>query len=131
MKYKIILLLFLLGCSNPVSHKTNLIKSVVEPVSIRTDLLPRIIVEAKVLSASNQIEPTIILDFTDYARNNPMPTGTIYSVTMFRQSAPNYFYTVVATMFDKQLKTGSELISIQFMGYSRHKKTTSLSYGVV
>jgi hypothetical protein len=101
MKYKIILLLFLIGCSDPVSHKADTIKAIVQTGNIRTELLPRIIIEAKVIQSNPKIEPNIVLDMTDYLKNNKIPpANAMYFVVLVRQNAPNYFYTVVSTMYN-------------------------------
>ena len=101
MKYKIFLLFFIIGCTEPLSHKVDKINAVIETGKIRTEHLPQVIVEAKVIQSYPKIEPNIVLDYTDYLKTKKLPpANAIYSVVLVRQSAPNYFYTVVSTMYN-------------------------------
>ena len=91
----------LISCNDPVSHKVNTINAVVTTGKVRTDHLPRIVIEANVLQSYPQIENRIVLDFTEYLKTKKLPpANSTYSVTLVRQKAPNYFFTVVSTMYD-------------------------------
>lgn len=96
-----IILLLIMSCADPVSHKVDTINAVVTTGKVRTDHLPRIVIEANVLQSYPQIENRIVLDFTDYLKTKKLPpANSTYSVTLVRQKAPNYFFTVVSTMYD-------------------------------
>lgn len=58
----------LISCSDPVSHKVDTINAVVTTGKVRTDHLPRVVIEANVLQSYPQIENRIVLDFTDYLK---------------------------------------------------------------
>ena len=91
----------LISCNDPVSHKVDTINAVVTTGKVRTDHLPRVVIEANVLQSYPQIENRIVLDFTDYLKTKKLPpANATYSVILVRQKAPNYFFTVVSTMYD-------------------------------
>jgi hypothetical protein len=96
-----ITLLLIMSCTDPVSHKVDTINAVVTTGKVRTEHLPRVIIEAKVLQSYPKIETHIVLDFTDYLKTKRLPpANATYSVVLVRQNAPNYFFTVVSTMYD-------------------------------
>jgi len=97
----IIGLVLITTCTDPVSHKVDTINAIIENGRIRTEHLPRVIVEAKVIQSYPKIESNIVLDFTDYLKTKRLPpANSTYSVVLVRQNAPNYFFTVVSTMYD-------------------------------
>ena len=94
-------LLLVLSCADPVSHKVNTINAIVTTGNVRTELLPRVIIEANVIDSYPKIETQIVLDYTTYLKTSKLPpANATYSVTLVRQQAPNYFFTVVSTMYD-------------------------------
>ena len=94
-------LLLILSCADPLSHKVNTINAIVTTGEVRTELLPRVIIDAIVLESYPKIETRIVLDYTTYLKSNKLPpANATYSVTLVRQQAPNYFFTVLATMYD-------------------------------